>query len=98
MAGPIDPLRFLRRGHLPRHGRRLGWTSNALRVPLRGRAEGEYLLVINNSSCDARADVQFTSIYASDEIVAAGSHSLEEFEPELARVCSGCSTHSASSH
>jgi vesicle-associated membrane protein 7 len=29
---------------------------------------------------------QFTSIYASDEVVAAGSHSLEEFEPELAKV------------
>ncbi|KAK1924175.1 synaptobrevin-domain-containing protein [Papiliotrema laurentii] len=34
----------------------------------------------------SEVEQRFTSIYASDEIVAAGSHSLEEFEPELARL------------
>lgn len=29
---------------------------------------------------------QFTAQYESDDIVSAGPHSLEEFEPELARV------------
>ena len=29
---------------------------------------------------------QFTAQYESDDIVSAGAHSLEEFEPELAKV------------
>ena len=31
---------------------------------------------------------QFTAMFSSDEVVSAGEHSLEEFEPELARVSS----------